>query len=852
MKSKIPPAGRPLLVLPLVLLVLGAAAWLAWPRAADQPSDRPIRSPHGVSGAAEALVWWELQRAYPSGVFPSRGLAAAFAQRRALQAGEPRGGDVWESMGPTNNGGRTLAVALNPLRGETVWLGSAGGGIWRSYDAGLDASWHRVATGLPITSATAIAIAPADTSVVYVGTGEVYRYQDVQGGIVERPTRGSYGIGILKTEDGGATWSLALDWSLNQERGVARIRVNPNDPDDVWAATTEGVLRSTDGGQTWANVHPVIMAMDIVLRPDDPNWAIASHGDQESEGKGIYRTTDGGATWEQLTNGVPDDFVGKIILDTHPDPDIVYASVGDGISTSSGSRTWLIRTLDGGDTWETVSTLNYGSYQGWFAHYVGVNPLAPDTVFMCGVPCYKSYDGGFTTVGGQAPIHVDHHAIAFHPTDPDIAYLAEDGGIYRTTDGGQTYQNLNAGYVTLQMYNGTSHSPIDSTFSLAGAQDNGSWRWDGQPTWDEVGGGDGAWTVIDPTNVNRWCVSSQYLNFFCQGGGGAPPPGGNTAFIAPYVVAPSDPDRLYAGRAIIFRSDAFGIGWTATNGGAPIDGTNMAVAMAVSETDADVLYVTTAPDRIPGGGLRGVRTGAFVTRDGGVTWTNITDGLPDRILFDVAVDPHDDRTAYVTAGGFGTGHVFKTTDGGATWTDITGNLPDVPTLAVIVDPVAHDGHLDLYVGDDVGVFVSHDEGATWESFNEGLPEAVMVADLKVSPMDRTLRVATHGNGMWKRRLARVPVAVEPDATPSGFALEAVTPNPVRGQATVAFRLPAAGVVRVAVYDARGRRVAVLTEGARAAGRHAVRFDAERLAAGAYVVRLEAEGATATRRVTVVR
>src|SRR5690606_562979 len=297
-KSKIPPAGRPLLVLPLVLLVLGAAAWLAWPRAADQPSDRPIRSPHGVSGAAEALVWWELQRAYPSGVFPSRGLAAAFAQRRALQAGEPRGGDVWESMGPTNNGGRTLAVALNPLRGETVWLGSAGGGIWRSYDAGLNASWHRVATGLPITSATAIAIAPADTSVVYVGTGEVYRYQDVQGGIVERPTRGSYGIGILKTEDGGATWSLALDWSLNQERGVARIRVNPNDPDDVWAATTEGVLRSTDGGQTWANVHPVIMAMDIVLRPDDPNWAIASHGDQESEGKGIYRTTDGGATWE--------------------------------------------------------------------------------------------------------------------------------------------------------------------------------------------------------------------------------------------------------------------------------------------------------------------------------------------------------------------------------------------------------------------------------------------------------------------------------------------------------------------------------------------------------------------------
>src|SRR5690606_21714324 len=205
-------------------------------------------------------------------------------------------------------------------------------------------------------------------------------------------------------------------------------------------------------------------------------------------------------------------------------------------------------------------------------------------------------------------------------------------------------------------------------------------------------------------------------------------------FIAPYVVAPSDPDRLYAGRAIIFRSDAFGFGWTGTNGGLPIDGENMAVAMAVSETDADVLYVTTAPDRIPGGGLQGTRTGAFVTRDGGATWTNVTDGLPDRILFDVAVDPTDDRTAYVTASGFGTGHVFKTSDGGASWTDISTSLPDAPTSAVIVDPAFPDH---VYVGNDVGVFASYDGGQTWESFNAGLPEAVLVADLKVSPMDRT-------------------------------------------------------------------------------------------------------------------
>ena len=166
-----------------------------------------------------------------------------------------------------------------------------------------------------------------------------------------------------------------------------------------------------------------------------------------------------------------------------------------------------------------------------------------------------------------------------------------------------------------------------------------------------------------------------------------------------------------------------------------------------------------------------------------------------------------------------------------------------------MDPASPD---EIYVGDDVGVFVSRDGGATWESFNEGLPEAVMAYDLKVSPMDRTLRVATHGNGMWKRPLARLPVAMEPGAVPEGFALEPVAPNPVRGEATVAFRLPEAGAARVALYDVRGRRVAVLAEGVQAAGRHAVRLDASRLAAGAYVVRLEAAGHTATRRVTVVR
>ena len=755
-------------------------------------------------------------------------------------------------MGPTNNGGRTLAIAINPERPESIWIGSAGGGLWRSYEGGENASWVPAPTGYPVTAAAAIAIAASDTNVVYLGTGEVYRYQDTQGGVVDRPTRGTYGIGLLKSTDGGATWSPVLDWSLNQERGIQRIRVNPADPDDVWAATTEGVYRSTDGGATWTNVHPVVMATDLVLHPTDPDWAIAAHGNLESAGRGLYRTTDGGATWTQLTNGVPTGFIGKIMLDIHPtDPDIVYASVGNGLTTADFTSTWLIRTLNGGTNWSTVTTLDYAIYQGWFAHYVGINPHNPSQVYLAGVQLYRSSDGGFTT-DREAPIHVDHHAIAFHPTDPDIAYFANDGGIFRTTDGGLTYEDLNTGYQTLQFYNGTGHAATDSLLSIGGAQDNGTWLWTGSEAWLKVGGGDGSWAAIDPTDPDVQYRSSQFLNIsrttnrWASSTSISPPFGGATAFIAPYVLAPSQPDRLYAGRDRIYRSDNRGTTWTTTNGGAALDG-NAAVGMAVSLTDPDAVYVTTAPDRLPT--LRGQRTGVFVTRTSGTSWTNVTGTLPDRIFLDVAVHPNDDQIAYVVASGFGAGHVFKTTDSGATWTDVTGTLPDAPASAVAVDPLFPD---EVYVGTDVGVFVSRDGGASWASFNAGLPEAVLVMDLAISPMDRTLRVGTHGNGMWKRPLARLPVTNEPMAPPATFALESIAPNPVRDRATIAFRLDAPGRARLAVYDAQGRRVMVWNDQDRAAGRHAIPFETGALAAGTYVMRLEMGGQADARQMTVVR
>ncbi len=839
---------RPALLF-LVVAVLGVGFWLLRPDAG--PSD-PVRPP--VSGAYEALAFWTAQRAYPGTELPSEGFAAAVAVRRAMEAERRGEGETpWEPIGPQNVGGRTLAIVLNPERPETVWAGSAGGGLWRSYDQGFGGTWERVSTGLGVTAASAVALAPGDTSTMYLGTGEVYRYAESIGGVVYRPTRGSYGMGILKSTDGGATWTKSLDWTRNQERGVQMIRVDPNDASTVWAATTEGIYVSRDAGGSWTRSLDVVMGTDLTINPADSDDIVAACGNQQSEGYGLYRTQDGGTTWTQLTEGLPEEYIGKVLFSRHPtESGTIYASIGDGIFTSAPTNTTLVRTTDGGGTWTTLSTFDYGSYQGWFAHYVGVNPVDPDVLYLGGVNLFRA-NGDGQNVNSVFGVHADNHAIAFHPTNANIVYFAGDGGIYRTANGGASTQNLNGGYQTTQVYNGTATDPAGEII-LGGLQDNGTVRFTGSPNWDHVFGGDGTWCAVDPSNSDVVYASSQNLNVNRSTNGGdsfsniAPPSGGQTAFVAPYALAPSAPDVLYAARAVVFRSTNRGSSWTRTNGSITVDPDgNPALALTISPSDEDVVYLATAP-LFPNAEVPGPPK-LFVTRDGGANWTDITAGLPDRFIIDIAVHPLDDAQAWVTVGGFGTPHVYKTADSGQTWIDVTGDLPDAPTSAVAFDPLAPET---VFVGNDVGVFVTRDAGVTWASYSEDLPDAVLVLDLVVAPEDRALLVATHGNGMYRRSLLDNPVATEVGTAPAGFRLVQNAPNPFRSRTTLSFELDRPGEVRLEVFDVAGRRVATLAEGRHEAGTHTATWDAYGLASGVYVARLTAAGAVETRRMTLVR
>ncbi len=381
------------------------------------------------SDALEALNFWAVSRAYPEKKFPSRKYAEEFARVKQLKSVNDE--QPWEAIGPKNFGGRTISVAVNPQNPNTIFAGSASGGLWKSNTAGEGANaWEYVNTGFPVLGVSSIAVSPVDTNVMFIGTGEVYAYQNSTGGIVDRLTRGSYGIGILKTTDGGITWSKSLDWSMNQERGVWVVKFNPQNPNTIFAGTTEGVFVSYDNGDTWQQKSSVAMVTDLIINPNDTNKVLMACGNFGSPHYGIYRSTNAGNNWTKITNGLPAEYSGKALFSFYKkNPQIVYASIGGGLS-----GTWLCKSNDFGESWQIVSTEDYAKYQGWYSHIVIVNNEDSNKILAAGVEIYKSTDGGVTlnqksywwkwyfgrTIAGEEEgppdySHADNHCFAYDP-----------------------------------------------------------------------------------------------------------------------------------------------------------------------------------------------------------------------------------------------------------------------------------------------------------------------------------------------------------------------------------------------------------------------------------------------------
>lgn len=744
------------------------------------------------AGADKQMSMLFQSRAYPNPYNLDAKYQRAWEQVKIIKAktAANRGASFsnWTSLGQSYSGatpigGRIKCIAIDPNNTSTLWAGSASGGIWRSTNAG--GAWSHVATNMHVLGVSSILVDPANSNTIYAGTGEVYRVDTSNIGFNVWKTRGTYGIGIIKSTNGGNTWSQVLVRNTAQMFAIQNMIFNPQNSKTIFAATTDGLWRSRDNGLTWTSILSKIYVKDVCMHPTDSNQIVVSVGNMVNTDKGIYRTTNGGGSWTRMGAPLPNvsAFEGSILLDNVGTT--ICASIG---VSSSGTPVEVYRSTDFGATWLAASgTSNHCSYQFWFAHTIAINPFFTDSILYGGVSIYRHRvsSGTRSAIGG---LHADHHDIEFDPIARGTIYVCNDGGIYKSTNGGSSFSAINNGLNATQFYAslGVSASVATPNRMAGGLQDNGQVLYNGTQ-WNQLSwaGGDGTSCAIDPVNNNRIFVSRDAKQVYRSTDGGST--GGSvtnywgfdadsrTAFVAPIAIARSSHDSVFLASDNLHLSTTGGGSGTFSNDPAAtsassatnyIDAKNKtAIAMAVSRTNAKKVYVSTsnfaqADDDVNNIIVTG-QPNLLRTITGGTPFQSIKGNLPDRFITDIAISPTNDDSVFVTLGGFGTAHVYVTGNaslGSSTvWTPLGGIggsdrvnmvLPDVPFNAIVFDPL--DSKI-IYAGCDFGVYVSSDRGNSWADFNTGFTDATLVMDLQITS-DNKIVAATHGKGVYRSDL----------------------------------------------------------------------------------------------------
>jgi uncharacterized repeat protein (TIGR01451 family) len=770
----------------LALIVLGSAAAVA---AFGQDNDNDLNEGPGMMNARRE--WLFRQRAYPRDFIPSgvraravielnRQLAERSTARVKGKAPESNSNNAvpgtWTPIGPnpTINGNLTTAawtnaIAVDQTNASVAYLGAPEGGVWKTTDGG--AHWTPLTDTQPSLAIASITIDPTNNNTIYAGTGDSYLY----------------GEGLLKSTNGGSTWTyIASPFAgpfgdssfFGGGAHINQIAVDPANPSVVLAAvwrfpaSSAGVYRSMDGGNTWEQVLPGAGATAVAFSSTG-SVAYAAISDYFGTTlAGIYKSTDGGQSWTPsngsgstqlpLTNsGVAS--VGEIQLVMAPSsPTTLYVAI-EGLNTFAPlTSNSVFVSQDGGTTWNPTAT-NPFSVQaaGNKGMVLTVHPTNPSIVFLGETALYRSMDGGQTwavvTSSADSPtnnLFGDIRSFGFS-AGGTVLYVGCDGGPWSTVDAAtQTidWVNLTSTLATTQFYPGMSINPSNAAIAFGGSQDQGVQQYSGSSTWNTVAPCDGGWTAIDPNqpnNVYAVCETGtiQVLKSVNGGGSFAAAQNGissadRVAFIPPMVLDASNPQNLYFGTYRIYQTTNAGGSWTPISGDLTT-GTDAPTisTIAVAPTDSNRIYVGTSDGQM--------QTTANATAGGSASWTNITGTLPNRSVSQVVVDPSTPTTVYAVMSGFTygsdtQGHVFKSTNAGTSWTDISGNLPNIPADDLVVDPDVVNW---LYVATDIGVYGTTNGGTSWTPFGSGLPRTV-VSSLKLHELSRTLRAATMGRSAW--------------------------------------------------------------------------------------------------------
>jgi photosystem II stability/assembly factor-like uncharacterized protein len=644
----------------------------------------------------------------------------------------------WTSMGPSlSEGGyagvgRLNCVEFHPTDNSVFWVGAPSGGIWVTTNAGN--SWTCLNDDNNVLGASDIVVPPdyVTSQTIYIATGD-------------RGASDNNSIGVVKSTDGGQTWNeTGLTFAINEGRKTPRLLMDPNNYQVLIAATTAGVYKTTDGGDTWDKIS----SLSFVDMEYKPEYFYTLYG--STWNGGIYKSTDGGQNWTQTltTSGRRTE-----IAVTPANPAVVYAL----ITAASNGLYGVYKSTDSGQTFQQVAgsypnMLDWGNGgdsggQGWYDLCIAASPVNADIVLIGGINTWRSTNGGtvwnkvshWFDGAGYPATHADKHMLKFR-NNGDL-FEANDGGIYISTTEGTEWNDITNGMIISQMYKlGVSQTEVNSV--ITGLQDNGT-KYLNNTTWNDVIGGDGMECLIDYTNAqiqygalyygdirrttNRWSSLQQIK----------PSGAGDGDWITPYIIHPTTPTTLYAGYADVWKTTNRGTNWTKIS---TLNVSNKIKAIAISKSNPKILYITN-------------HNNIWKTENEGGDWINVTGTLPSTTanIREICIKANDPNTVWVALSGYNNHCVYQTTNGGDTWVNISAGFPPLPTYSIVQNiQISSEDH--LYAGSELGIYFKKGFD-NWIPYNTGLPN-VKIGEIEIyyddnDPSNSKLRAATYGRGLWE-------------------------------------------------------------------------------------------------------